>query len=321
MYRKKVYMPDGISSHYHDEDGNGNKLNLSYFFAEELGKIHVTESVFIDSVELHTHEFVEIVCVTEGCGIHYIDGESIRVRRGDIFLIDYGVSHTYESMTEPFCWINIIFRPEFLGGDYPVLTNALQLLSYLRDHRLQPIPDISLCRQNLRSDDWDGAVFFEDMLREYNNRASDYSSVLEHMLSILLIRLSRQFFVQLKQENTPFDRILPDIIRQLNQNLPVDISARVLAEKYFMSPSAFSTHFQRAMGCSFRDYVTNLRIRHACALLLTTDSPVGDIQSRCGYNDSKSFYKAFRRYMDMTPIEYRKSKHTEEAENEIDPIQ
>ncbi|MBR3999242.1 MAG: AraC family ligand binding domain-containing protein, partial [Clostridia bacterium] len=141
MYRKKVNMPDSVSSHH--ADGNESRLNLTYCFAEELGKIHVTESVFIDPLAAHTHEFVEIVCITEGCGIHWIDGESVRVCRGDIFLIDYGMNHTYEPLSEPFCWINVIFRPEFLGGEYPVLRSAVQLLTYLHDHRLQPVPDKS----------------------------------------------------------------------------------------------------------------------------------------------------------------------------------
>ena len=229
------------------------------------------------------------------------------------------MNHTYEPLSEPFCWINVIFRPEFLGGEYPVLRSAVQLLTYLHDHRLQPVPDKSICKNNLRSDTWDGAVFFEDMLHEYNARASDCTAVLEHLLSVLLIRLSRQISVQPKteNENPKFDLIIADIIRSLNQSLPVDISARELAEKYYMSPSAFSTHFQRAMGCSFRDYVTNLRIRHACALLLTTDSPVGEILSKCGYSDSKSFYKSFRKCTGMTPMEYKKAYHTEETVNEI----
>jgi len=320
MFGKIAPMPDCITSYY-DSD-TPEPLNLTYsLFAEELGKIHITESVYIDTLEEHTHEFVEIACITQGCGIHIIDGESFRVRRGDIFLIDYGMKHTYEPISEPFRWINCIFRPQFLGGNYPPLSTAVQLLSYLHDHKLPESLDSVSCRRNLRSKDWDAAILFEEMLNEYSAKAPDYDTVLEHMLSIFLIRLSRQFFAENNRINAPFDKILPDIIRILNQSPPGSISEKELAERYYMSQSAFSNNFRKIMGCSFLDYITSLRIRHACALLITSDYTVGIIQNLCGYSDSKSFYRAFRRYTGMTPLEYKATHHISEDYDEHNILQ
>lgn len=319
--KKKTPEADGITYYYSGVEHTGDR-QMFYTYTDELSRIHMIRSDFTETFQAHTHEFVEIVCVMDGYGIHHLDGERLRVRCGDIFLIDYGMTHSFEPISGTLTVINCIFRPEFLGGNYPVLNNAVQLLSYLHDHRLHPHTDISagLCRRNLRSEEWDGAAFFEDMMREYENRSADYTAVLRSMLSILLTRLSRDIFTETGEgkearEDTPadnsFDRILPDIVRCLNQSPPGSISAKSLADQYFMSQSAFSTHFRRAMGCTYLDYVTSLRIRHACALLLTTDCPVSEIQSRCGYSDSKSFYHAFRGYTGMTPLKYKAANRAE----------
>lgn len=304
MQNRNPYLPEEITSSYQSSK-DLKTPNLSYHYAEEFGRIHMTETLYSTELEEHTHDFVEIVCIAEGSGIHIIDGETFRVRRGDICLIDYGMRHTFQPLSKPFRWINCIFRPQFLGESYPALNSALQLLSYLHDHKVQPLLDPALCRRNLRLANWDAAVFFEDMLNEYCSQSPDYTAVLEHMLSILLIRIAREFFTENVRSDTPFDRVLPDIIRRLNQSQPGSISEKELADQYYMSQSAFSTHFRKRMGCSYLEYIINLRIRHACALLLATDYMIGEIQTCCGYSDSKSFYRAFRRYTGMTPLEYR----------------
>lgn len=309
--------PSGVSSDHKEQ------RQMFYTYTDELSQIHMIHSDFHTNFADHTHEFAEIICITEGCGIHHLDGAQFRVQRGDMFLIDYGMHHSFELISEKLSVINCIFHPEFLGGNFPALNSTVQLLSYLHSHKLLAETDPALCQKNLHPSTWDSVSFFEDMMQEYHAQEDDYRTVLHSMLSVLLIRLSRAFFAEKKKEETvsvetPFSRYLPEIIHRLNQNPPGSISAKMLADQYYMSQSAFSIHFRRAMGCTFHDYVTNLRIRHACALLLTTDCSVSEIQMQCGYRDVKSFYHAFRDYTGTTPLKYKAiSKHIKPEETII----
>lgn len=290
-----------------------------YPFAEELGKIHLTYSVYEPYLKKHSHGFVELVCITEGCGTHLIDGHSLPAHRGDVFLIDYGMEHDYRPLSENFAWINCIFRPEFLGDIFPVQKNAAQLLSYLYYHSVPADSKKISLACNLRREGENYCPLFEDMLKEYENKAYGYTEVLKEYLTILLTKTARCLFsdTERKRELSHFDRILPEVIRRLNQSAPGSISEKELADSCYMSKSAFSANFKKAMGCSYLEYVTDLKIRQACALLLTTDATVFDIQNRAGYRDTKSFYHAFRRYTGMTPTEYKvshqKQEETEEA--------
>ena len=51
--------------------------------------------------------------------------------------------------------------------------------------------------------------------------------------------------------------------------------------------------------------VNSLRVDVAKELLVDTDMKIIDIGKECGYNNEKSFYRAFRSITDTTPREYR----------------
>lgn len=288
-----------------------------YTFAEEMGEIHLTQSVFLpERLFEHTHDFVELVCITGGCGIHTIDGHPNRTRRGDIFLIDLGVKHTYEALSPGFTWINCIFRPQYLCDVFATHESALQLLSYIFYHNVTSDRDALCLTVNLREEGEDLSPIFENMLQEYDGKKPGYTDILEHYLKILLTKIARHIYtVESQYENYgEKNRIIEEVVRELNRTSPESLSAKQFADRYFMSQSAFSASFKKYTGSSFLEYVTRLRIQDACELLLTTDATIYDVQCRVGYQDPKSFYRAFRRFTNMTPSEY-KSQHILQEES------
>ena len=48
-------------------------------------------------------------------------------------------------------------------------------------------------------------------------------------------------------------------------------------------------------GFGFKEYIINVRIKHACELLLNTNKSITTIAFECGFNDSNYFGDAFRR--------------------------
>lgn len=285
--------------------------NISrYEYDPEMGRIIMTSSVYLPFLTEHTHGFVELVCITRGCGIHTIDGHTVRTRRGDIFLIDYGVKHNFHPLSEPFEWINCIFRPELLCDVFSTQESAASLLYYIFYHNKLSDPNAVTLNINLRSDNEDVSSMFEDMLREYNDKKHGYEDILEHYLMIILTKIARRIFSETENRGdmSISGDIIGDVINRLNRSEPGSVSAKQLADSYFLSQSSFSTKFKEKVGMSFLEYVTRLRINRACELLLTTELQIGEIQSCTGYQDAKAFYRAFRRCTGMTPTKYR-DKH------------
>ena len=278
-----------------------------YEYNHEMGRIIMLSSIYRPYLIEHTHGFVELVYITRGCGIHTIDGHTVRTRRGDIFLIDYGVKHNFQSISEPFEWINCIFRPELLCDVFSTQESAASLLYYIFYHNKLSDPNAVMLNMNLRSENEDVGALFEDMLREYTEKKHGYEDILEHYLMVILTKIARRIFSQ--TENTGDLSSHVDIIQDVREKLvrsePGSISAKQLSDSYFLSQSSFSTKFKEKVGMSFLEYVIKLRIGRACDLLLTTDLQIGEIQSCTGYQDAKAFYRAFRRCTGMTPTEYR----------------
>ena len=60
------------------------------------------------------------------------------------------------------------------------------------------------------------------------------------------------------------------------------------------------------MGAPCIERATERRIAHARRLLVKQpELPVVDVAIACGYNNKNSFYNSFRRFVGMTPSEFR----------------
>ena len=66
-----------------------------------------------------------------------------------------------------------------------------------------------------------------------------------------------------------------------------------------------SNWFNRNRQSTFFSYVNQLRIKHACELLNTTDIPLEAIAQESGFNSKSSFYRIFKNLKSCTPNEYR----------------
>ena len=80
-----------------------------------------------------------------------------------------------------------------------------------------------------------------------------------------------------------------------------------LAEQAGVHRSHFSSAFRRMYGMSPKQFVTQLRLQTAAALLTTRDIPVQDAALSVGYPDLFSFTRAFTKYYGMAPTKYRQS--------------
>lgn len=75
----------------------------------------------------------------------------------------------------------------------------------------------------------------------------------------------------------------------------------------YMNPYYFSSFFKKHTGQNFKQYVTEVRMRHALRLLLESDLMVYEIAERVGYNNARHFSDMFKRKFSKLPQEYKQS--------------
>ncbi|MGI6751801.1 MAG: response regulator transcription factor [Anaerovoracaceae bacterium] len=98
----------------------------------------------------------------------------------------------------------------------------------------------------------------------------------------------------------------------IHENFRERLTLNTVASKVYINPKYFSHVFKKEMGVSFTEYVTSLKIEHACNLLATTDYHAYRISIECGFSDPSYFNRVFCSQMNMTPQTYRKQINPKE---------
>ncbi|WP_420457649.1 helix-turn-helix domain-containing protein [Neolewinella sp.] len=73
-----------------------------------------------------------------------------------------------------------------------------------------------------------------------------------------------------------------------------------------MSEKAFCRFFKGATQKTFVQFLTELRVSHACKLLLSHNQPIGEVCFASGFNNLSNFNRLFKRTMGRTPRQYRR---------------
>ncbi|HOY14085.1 MAG TPA: AraC family transcriptional regulator [Saprospiraceae bacterium] len=127
-------------------------------------------------------------------------------------------------------------------------------------------------------------------------------------------------------------RFLSSVAFMNNQSLPTDHRIQIAFNHIFahytdpnfkmsqvslelkLSESAFSHFFFKYAHRSYSDFLIDLRLGHACKLLISTDKTIGEISFSSGFNNLANFNRLFKKYRNATPISFRK-KYFMEAEH------
>ncbi len=102
-------------------------------------------------------------------------------------------------------------------------------------------------------------------------------------------------------------RSLREVTRFVRERLDRRITVADAARVARMSEGHFSRVFKSEMGLSFVDYVTRVRCDYAASLLRTTDLPVAEIATACGFVDHSYFTRVFKKTTGETPGAFRRS--------------
>ena len=83
------------------------------------------------------------------------------------------------------------------------------------------------------------------------------------------------------------------------------ISLYGIAEQAAMNPSAFSRYFKQCTGKSVTEFIQELRLGHACKMLIQTNKNVSEIIYESGFQSQTHFNKLFFKTNRLTPAAYR----------------
>lgn len=91
----------------------------------------------------------------------------------------------------------------------------------------------------------------------------------------------------------------------IKENLNNDLTLHSISKFLNITPSYFSALFTKEMGMSLTDYVTNSRISLAKSLLASTDMPIKNVCTACGFHNFSYFCHVFKKHVGDSPKIFR----------------
>lgn len=128
-----------------------------------------------------------------------------------------------------------------------------------------------------------------------------------HYLYEIILYISEQTkAVMDTSDNSSRDSILDDILYYIDNNYQNNIKLETIAPLFGYNSAYLGKLFTKAIGENFNSYVDHRRIEHSKKLLTQQNIKVYEVAERVGYKNVDYFHKKFKKYVGISPAEYRK---------------
>ena len=100
------------------------------------------------------------------------------------------------------------------------------------------------------------------------------------------------------------DQIIRQAKAYIRSHLDCNIKAKDVAALVGLSEAYFTIYFKNHSGVNFRDYILSEKMEYAKSLICAQNCSITEIAYQIGYQDYRSFSRAFKNTVGMSPSEY-----------------
>ena len=257
-------------------------------------------------VPWHYHPEYELVLVTKSTGRRMVGDHIGYFNEGDLVLMGPMLPHV---------WVN---DTEYINGDNKNAADAIvvQFVEDFLGEKFLQIPEIGGLKKILNLSG--GGLEIKGKTRKLVNdlmiqmpgasglrRFSLLFSIFDLLANTKEYELlaSAAFINSTAlHESDRFNNITEYIMR----NFDSEISLNEVAAVANMTTTTFCNFFKEHYRVTFMEYVTDIRIGHACKLLSDPTKNIVEAAYESGFNNLANFNRQFKKLKNMTPTEYRK---------------
>lgn len=253
--------------------------------------------------EIHYHDEIELLHITDGALSCQMDSGNVTVRKGQTLFIDSRIPHQTLAETDPCAYILLQFSPEdFEPGNRQGKNFARYLygISHQQEQSVRLIEDSEITRVICAM--WD----------EYTEKKEGAGKFILSHLYYLMGWLERKGYLSAQ---SPFDeqaiQKLAPVLEYIDQNYgKQELSLETVSHVLGLNPAYFCRTFKRATGHGFTEYLNNVRIAKSEALLRDTSLSILDISLEVGFSSVSYFNRVFKKIKNCTPSVYRSAQYS-----------
>ncbi len=254
----------------------------------------------------HYHPELELHHVIRGKGVRLIGDNIGNFSAGEVILLGGNLPHMWQCNEEYYQnhatrkveAIVIQFLPDCMGRDFMNLPEMYQLPKLFEN-----------ARKGMKFTGRTRARIVELMYKA--TQATEIERLIV-LLSILRTMAETDEYQSIASAHAFYKSNEMDAVR-INKvctytlsNYKKEINLEEIAAIANLSVTSFCRYFKVMTKKTYYDFLIEIRISHACRLLVEDLLPTEVICFECGFNNVSNFYRHFKKVTDMTPLEYKK---------------
>jgi AraC-like DNA-binding protein len=234
----------------------------------------------------------QLLYITKGKGVFAAENVPQReIEKGSLFIIFPGQWHTFHSLPET-GWNNY-----YIGFEGPLIDHIVKDGFLSKD---KPLLHVGLNEELV-------SLFS----RALEIAEADRMAAQQQLGGIVLYMIGMILSI-MKNDNTS---VINNKIEQakiiMNENVFKEVNPRELAVKLCISYSNFRKTFKEYTGFAPAKYLRLLKLHKAKQLLMESPHNVKEIAFMLGYESTEHFNTLFKKYFQLTPLNYRRSTTTQ----------
>jgi xylan 1,4-beta-xylosidase len=251
-----------------------------------------------DNYKPHFHKGLELIWVLDGRATLLVEREEYILQENDLLLINSFKSHTIVESTERTTYLVMHVDDNFCSKCIPDFYNQyFELRSTKSDSAEQGK------YESIR-------YWFSRIVWAYNKKVKNFRDVIHDDLTKLFEYIAANFTKadpvsrDFEADRRDWNKI-KNIISFIEKHYQEKLTLQGIADQEHYNLSYLSESFKRNVGITFRDYLDKVRLQKAMPEILYGKKSITEIAYDNGFNNLKSFYRAFKQNYACTPLEYK----------------
>ncbi len=259
-------------------------------------------------VPWHYHPETEIIYITKSTGSRFVGDHSEPFAEGDVGLIGANLPHVWKS--DPIYQKNI----PGLGAQVMVIHFREEIFK----SPLAVLPEMQGINQLLYESQF-GIKFFGSASRNIEvlmkgiMRTSGIQKLVKliELLDFMAKTNEKQLLASIGyskiRKSADFDRF-DKAHRYMIENFHQNITLEKVAVIVGMTTTSFCRYFKKHTKKSFHSVLNEIRVGHACKLLLENKMNISGICYESGFNNVSNFNEQFKKIKGITPSQYIRNR-------------
>jgi len=268
------------------------------------------QKMYMSMIRWHWHDDIEIDIINSGSALFHVGENSFTLTAGQAVFINQNILHSIQPVKDMKCTLyTMVFHPSYLFGPGQCYMSTKYLLPVVASKEMKYV----ILNENIP---------WQEKLIDISNSAIAINFTQKYGFELTTKSLLCQLWSGLIDQLLPTP-VIPDknismvtdetrvkkAILFIESHYTEQISLEDIAHSIHLSKSECCRCFKRSLSLTPFEYLLKYRIYQASKQIKNNDQSsesISDLATSIGFNNISYFNKIFKKYLGMTPSEYKK---------------